>query len=70
MTDKQKSEVSFNLYKEVQACANLGEALEVLVDTVAATVAANIESHSDRALIIGACIKRLKRYEKQMRNGL
>jgi len=67
MSKQEKiAEVGYKVYNAITECDDMGQALTVLTDTIAATVAANIEDKADRALIIDACIKRLRGYKKQM----
>lgn len=68
MSQQNKStEVSCKVYNLITECDDIGQALTVLTDTIAATVAANIEGKTDRALIMAACIKRLRIYKKQFK---
>lgn len=53
-------------YDAVKACANMGEALATLTDTVAAMITHHMETKTDRALLLGACIKRLREYKKEL----
>ena len=62
----KSAEVSYKVYNLICECDDMGQALTVLTNTIAATVAANIEGNSDRALIMEACIKRLGEYKKQI----
>lgn len=52
-------------YDAVKECANLGAALATLTDTIFAIVEVHMEKKTDRALIMGACIKRLREYKKE-----
>ena len=61
----KSAEVGYKVYNLIRECDDMGQALTVLTDTIAATVAANIEDKTDRALIMDACIKRLRGYKKQ-----
>lgn len=64
--DKQHIENVQKCYDAVKACADLGAALTALTDTVVAIIGTHIETKTDRALIMGACIKRLRQYKKEL----
>lgn len=66
MNQKEKTAISYKIYDALTECDSMGDALEILTDTVAATIVGNFETEADRALIMGACIKRLQQYKKQM----
>lgn len=67
MSAKEKSTaVGYKVYNLLQECDDMGQALTVLTDTLAVTVAANLEDKADRVLIMDACIKRLREHKKQM----
>jgi len=44
----------------------MGEALTVLTDTITVIIAHHVETKTDRALLMGACIKRLQQYKKEL----
>lgn len=67
MSKQNKStEISYKVYNAICECEDMGQALEMLTDAIAATIAANIQGKTDQALIMGACIRRLREYKKQM----
>lgn len=67
MSKRNKStEISYKVYNAICECEDMGQALEVLTDAIAATIAGNIKGKTDQALIMGACIRRLREYKKQM----
>lgn len=67
MSKQNKSTgISYKVYNAICECDDMGQALEVLTDTIAATIAGNIKGKTDQALIMGACIRRLREYKKQM----
>lgn len=53
-------------YDAVRECANMGEALATLTDTAVAMIKLHMETKTDRALLMGACIKRLREYRKEI----
>ncbi len=53
-------------YDAVKACANLGAALATLTDTVFVMITRHMKNKTGQALIMGACIRRLREYKKQM----
>lgn len=67
MSKQNKStEISYKVYDVICECDDMGQALEVLTDTIAATIAGNIKGKTAQALIMDACIRRLIEYKKQM----
>ena len=67
MSKQNKStEISYKVYNTICECDNLGQALEVLTDTITATITGNVKGKTDQALIMGACIRRLREYKKQI----
>lgn len=67
MSKQNKStEISYKVYNAICECDNLGQALEVLTDTITATITGNVQGKTDQALIMGACIRRLREYKKQI----
>lgn len=64
-TDK-RAEIGYKVYNLICGCDDMGQALTVLTDTIAATIAGNIKGKTDQALILGACIRRLREYKKQI----
>lgn len=63
-----REKVAAKLLKEVQACANVAEALNALLDSVGAIVWHNIENPTDRSTVMDACTARLKEIKKQIIN--
>lgn len=53
-------------YDAVRECANMGEALATLIDTTVAIIKFHMESKTDRVMLVGACIKRLREYKKEI----
>lgn len=53
-------------YDAVKACANLGAALATLTDTVFVMITQHMKTKTDQTLIMGACIKRLREYKKEL----
>lgn len=53
-------------YDAVKACANLGAALATLTDTVFVMITQHMKTKTDQTLIMGACIKRLQEYKKDL----
>lgn len=67
MSKQNKStEISYKVYNTICECDNLGQALEVLTDTITATITGKVQGKTDQALIMGACIRRLREYKKQI----
>lgn len=64
--EKQHIEDVQRCYDAVKACANMGSALATLTDTVFVMITSHMETKTDQALIMGACIRRLREYKKQM----
>lgn len=63
---EKRTEISYKVYNTICECDDIGQALEVLTDTIVATIAGNINGKTDQALIMGACIRRLREYKKQI----
>lgn len=64
----KRTEISYKVYNTICECEDMGQALEVLTDTIAATISGNIKGKTDQVLIMGACIARLREYKKQIQN--
>ncbi len=64
--EKQHTENVQRCYAVVTGCEDMGEVLTVLIDTIAVTIAEHIDTKADRDMLMGACIKRLQQYKKEL----
>lgn len=64
--EEQHTENVQRCYDVITECEDMGEALTVLTDTITVIIAHHVETKTDRALLMGACIKRLQQYKKEL----
>lgn len=64
--EKQHIENVQRCYDVITGCEDMGEALTVLTDTITVIIAHHVGTKTDRAMLMGACIKRLREYKKEL----